>query len=96
MNNNALKNQPNSGRGEGGELGVKALSVKMKRLNLALDEGTFMKLDRIKVAHGDASYTQAIKRAIALLEFIDQKKEEGLELFIGDEKKSKLMHVISL
>lgn len=56
-----------------------------KRLNVKLDKGSFEKLTRIKEKHGDSSYTQAIKRAIALLEFIDDKKEEGVDMYLGKE-----------
>ena len=57
-----------------------------KRLNLVLDSVSFERLEKIKEKHGDPTYTQAIKRAIALLEFIDQKKEAGAELYFSDAK----------
>ncbi len=98
MNNNAVTNQSvNNGMGaaaSASETEGKKRGKGNKRLNLSLDDKTIVKLDRIKEVHGDASYTQAIKRAIALLEFIDQKKEDGLELFVGDEEKGKLMQLI--
>jgi hypothetical protein len=65
-----------------------------KRLNIKLDQGTFGKLEKIKALHGDGSYTQAIKRAIAMLEFLDEKKEDGLELFLGKEGDGKVMQMI--
>jgi hypothetical protein len=37
--------------------------------------------------HGGMSYTQAIKKAIALLDFIDKKQAEGMEIYLEDEKK---------
>jgi hypothetical protein len=66
-----------------------------KRLNLVLDENSMTKLDKIKLKHGDPSYTQAIKRAIALLEFIDEQKEEGMDLFLKSKKKGELQQVIT-
>ena len=65
-----------------------------KRLNLSLDKSSFDKLEKIKVRHGDSSYTQAVKRAIAFLEFIDDKREEGLDLFVGNKKSNELHQVL--
>ena len=48
----------------------------MIRLNLVLDKVSFGKLEKIRKCHGDTTYTQTIKRAIALLEFIDQKTKK--------------------
>lgn len=67
---------------------------KDKRLNIKLDEGTILKLERIKKIHGDNSYTQSIKRAVAFLEFIDEKKEEGLELYMGKEAGGQLLQLV--
>ena len=65
-----------------------------KRLNLYLDANYFEKLEKVKEGHGDNSYTQAIKRAIALLDFIDDKREQGLELFLGDEDNGKIQRLV--
>jgi hypothetical protein len=67
-----------------------------KRLNIKLDDCSFEKLQKIKDAHGDSTYTQAIKRAIAFLEFLDEQREEGLELYLGSEKEkdSPVMRVL--
>jgi len=54
-----------------------------KRLNLVMDPASFAKLQKIKDNHGDTSFTQAIKRALALQEFVDDKKNDGLDLFLG-------------
>jgi hypothetical protein len=61
-----------------------------RRLNLVLDGVSFSKLKKIKDKHGDPTYTQAIKRAIALLEFIDQKKAEGSELYFTEKDSDTL------
>lgn len=66
---------------------------KNKRLNLVIDPASFQDLENIKSKHGDPSYTQAIKRAIALQRFVDQKKEEGAELYVG-ESTDKLTKII--
>jgi len=58
-------------------------SNEAKRLNLVMDPASFAKLQKIKDNHGDTSFTQAIKRSLALQEFIDDKKNEGLDLFLG-------------
>jgi hypothetical protein len=65
-----------------------------KRLNLVLDNVSFCKLEKIKEKNGDATFTQAVKRTIAFLEFIDQKKAEGAELYLSDGSSKKLQEVV--
>ncbi len=59
-----------------------------KRLNINLDGGSFEKLESITKNHGGISYTQAIKKAITLLEYIDQKQAEGLEIYLEGKNKN--------
>ncbi len=61
-----------------------------KRLNIALDPKTFAILDRIKERHGDTTYTQAIKRSIALLDFIDKERAKGNNIYLGRLNKESL------
>lgn len=61
-----------------------------KKIHIALDDKSFKKLDKIKKRHGDTTYTQAIKRAIALLEFIDTQNEEGVKVYLADDKGDKV------
>lgn len=65
-----------------------------KRLNIVLDKDSFEKLKRTKERHNDNYYTQTIKRAIALLYFIVEKREEGMELFLADKKTNKLKELV--
>ena len=65
-----------------------------KRLNLVLDNVSFSKLERIKENNGDPTFTQAVKRAIAFLEFIDAKKAEGAELYLSTSSGNNLQEVV--
>ena len=56
-----------------------------RRLNLVLDSVSFETLEKIKHMHGDATYTAAIKRAIAITFFIEQQAEQGKTVFIRDK-----------
>jgi len=67
-----------------------------KRLNLCLDQVALEKLNKIREIHGDSSYTQAIKRAIAFLEFIDSKREDGLDVYLGEENGTHLTGIINM
>ena len=59
----------------------------LKRLNLILDQTSFDYLLKIKNNHRDSSYTQAIKRALAYLAFIEDQKKEGFDVYLIDRKK---------
>ncbi len=84
-----------AGLAEKREMGVsRTAATEVKRLNLVLDKSSFEKLEKIKRHHGDNTYTQAIKRAIAMLEFIDHKKEEGVEFYLGGKRKGKLQQLV--
>ena len=61
----------------------------MRRLNLVLDQTSFENLEKIKKAHGDPSYTQAIKRALAYLAFIEERQQKGEDVYLIDRKKRK-------
>lgn len=67
---------------------------KSRRLNLSLDEVSFGRLEKINKRRGDPTYTHTIKRAILLLEFIDNKIEEGARLYFADKDSSKLKEII--
>ena len=51
-----------------------------KKLNLILDNVSFGRLEKIKAKNGDPSLTHSVKRAIALLEFIDKERRRSAAL----------------
>jgi hypothetical protein len=71
-------------------------SKNQKRLNLVLDDVSYSRLEKIKAKHGDSTYTQALKRAIAMLDFIDTRQEEGDELYLSSPDGDKLKEVYFL
>jgi hypothetical protein len=66
-----------------------------KRLNTILDPKSFASLEGIKKRHGDSSYTQSIKRAIALTYFFDEKSEEG-EFYLKERGDDILKTIVCL
>ncbi|HAJ44534.1 MAG: hypothetical protein UV53_C0001G0018 [Candidatus Azambacteria bacterium GW2011_GWE1_42_9] len=60
---------------------------KFRHLNIILDQTSFDYLLKIKNNHRDSSYTQAIKRALAYLAFIEDQKKEGFDVYLIDRKK---------
>jgi len=54
----------------------------VRRLNILLDQDSFDNLKKIMKAHGDATYTAGIKRALAYLAFIEEQARAGLDVYL--------------